>query len=84
MLSSRNLLRQSLFVLMAADLKIDGGPWAGVSDDETVFESWLDKLHFGGEDDTEEKAADFEVRLEVEKSEQSAGLKLFGSTTGKL
>lgn len=83
MLSSRNLLRQSLFVLMGADLKIDGGHWAGVSGDET--ESLLDKLLFDEEGGAEEKAADLdEVRLEVEPSEHSAGLKLFGSTTGKL
>lgn len=84
MLSSRNLLRQSLFVPMATDLKIDGGPKAGVSGDETVFESWLGKLHIGEEDGAEEKAADLEVRLGVEQSGDLAGLKLFGSTTGKL
>lgn len=85
MLSSRNLLRQSLLVPMTVDedLRIVIGPWTGFTCKEK--ESVLDKVEVGEEESAEEKAVDLVwVRLEVGLSEHSAWLKLFGSTTGKL
>lgn len=88
MLSSRNLLRQSLLVPMAVDgvLRITlsvSGPWTGFSCREK--ESVLGKVEVGAKESAEVKAVDTVSKaLEMGLLEHSEGLILFGRTTGKL